>query len=76
MAGSRKTRIKPVPVIILGVVIVAIIAGIGIFAIGNTSDKQQNSSATVSVSKKNLKDREQIMQKEDKEEVCLQITQK
>ncbi len=56
MAGSRKTRIKPVPVIILGVVIVAIIAGIGIFAIGNTSDKQQNSSATVSVSKKNLKD--------------------
>lgn len=49
-------RIKPVPVIILGVVTVAIIAGIGIFAIGNTSDKQQNSSATVSVSKKNLKD--------------------
>lgn len=56
MAGSRKMRIKPVPVIILGVVTVAIIAGIGIFAIGNTSDKQQNSSATVSVSKKNLKD--------------------
>lgn len=56
MAGSRKMRIKPVPVIILGVVIVAIITGIGIFAIGNTSDKQQNSSATVSVSKKNLKD--------------------
>ena len=56
MAGSRKMRIKPVPVIILGVVSVAIIAGIGIFAIGNTSDKQQNSSATVSVSKKNLKD--------------------
>lgn len=56
MAGSRKIRIKPVPVIILGVVTVAIIAGIGIFAIGNTSDKQQNSSATVSVSKKNLKD--------------------
>lgn len=56
MAGSKKMRIKPVPVIILGVVIVAIIAGIGIFAIGNTSDKQQNSSATVSVSKKNLKD--------------------
>lgn len=56
MAGSRKMRIKPVPVIILCVVTVAIIAGIGIFAIGNTSDKQQNSSATVSVSKKNLKD--------------------
>lgn len=56
MAGSRKMRIKPVPVIILGVVTVAIIVGIGIFAIGNTSDKQQNSSATVSVSKKNLKD--------------------
>lgn len=56
MAGSRKMRVKPVPVIILGVVTVAIIAGIGIFAIGNTSDKQQNSSATVSVSKKNLKD--------------------
>lgn len=56
MAGSRKMRIKPVPVIILGVVTVAIIAGIGIFAIGNASDKQQNSSATVSVSKKNLKD--------------------
>lgn len=56
MAGSRKMRIKPVPVIILGVVTVAIIAGIGIFAIGNTLDKQQNSSATVSVSKKNLKD--------------------
>lgn len=56
MAGSRKMRIKPVPVIIVGVVTVAIIAGIGIFAIGNTSDKQQNSSATVSVSKKNLKD--------------------
>lgn len=56
MAGSRKMRIKPVPVIILGVVTVAIIAGIGIFAIGNTSDKQQNSSATVIVSKKNLKD--------------------
>lgn len=56
MAGNRKMRIKPVPVIILGVVTVAIIAGIGIFAIGNTSDKQQNSSATVSVSKKNLKD--------------------
>lgn len=56
MAGSRKMKIKPVPVIILGVVTVAIIAGIGIFAIGNTSDKQQNSSATVSVSKKNLKD--------------------
>lgn len=56
MEGSRKMRIKPVPVIILGVVTVAIIAGIGIFAIGNTSDKQQNSSATVSVSKKNLKD--------------------
>lgn len=56
MASSRKMRIKPVPVIILGVVTVAIIAGIGIFAIGNTSDKQQNSSATVSVSKKNLKD--------------------
>ena len=56
MAGSRKMRIKPVPVIILGVVTVAISAGIGIFAIGNTSDKQQNSSATVSVSKKNLKD--------------------
>lgn len=56
MAGSRKMRIKPVSVIILGVVTVAIIAGIGIFAIGNTSDKQQNRSATVSVSKKNLKD--------------------
>ena len=56
MAGSRKMRVKPVTVIILGVVTVAIIAGIGIFAIGNTSDKQQNSSATVSVSKKNLKD--------------------
>lgn len=56
MAGSRKMKIKPVPVIILGVVTVAIIAGIGIFAIGNTSDKQQNSSATISVSKKNLKD--------------------
>lgn len=60
MAGSRKMRIKPVPVIILGVVTVAIIAGIGIFAIGNTSDKQQNSSATVSVSKKNLKDSNSI----------------
>lgn len=60
MAGSRKMRVKPVPVIILGVVTVAIIAGIGIFAIGNTSDKQQNSSATVSVSKKNLKDSNSI----------------
>lgn len=56
MAGSKNTRIKPVPVIVLGVVIVVIIAGIAVFAINNTSDKQQNNSATVSVSKKNLKE--------------------
>ncbi len=55
MAGNKKYKIKPVPVIISAVVVIGLIAGLAIFSLKNSKEEQQSNVALVSVSQKNLK---------------------
>ena len=55
MAGNKKYKIKPVPVIISAVVVIGLIAGLAMFSLKNSKEEQQSNVASVSVSQKNLK---------------------
>ncbi len=55
MAGNKKYKVKPIPVIISGVAIIGLIAVLVTFAFKNSSDEKQSNVASVSVSQKNLK---------------------